>query len=144
MPGSVFARLSTLPSTTSILPSTRSNRSDTVLKRSSDLASKDSKSLWTPCTCRVRKANDPSISLTRRCSSRISASTFIAMPAPYHFLIAAVILSLLRRLARPALPPLPGRLRQHWREKLPRIAPRRLDDVLGRAPGDDFAAAVAA
>src|ERR1043166_1683231 len=51
----------------------------------------------------------------------------------------------LRRLAGPALPSLaPGGLRQHRGEKLPRIAPWRLDDVLGGAPGDDFAAAVAA
>src|SRR4051795_6069780 len=51
----------------------------------------------------------------------------------------------LRRLAcaAPALPSLP-RLAQHRREKLPGIASRRLDDILGRAPGDDFAAAVAA
>ena len=45
--------------------------------------------------------------------------------------------------ARPALPRL-SRLRQHRRQKLPRIAARRLDDILRRAPGDDFAAAVAA
>src|SRR3989442_6503973 len=33
---------------------------------------------------------------------------------------------------------------QHGRQKLARVAARRLDDVLRRAPGDDFAAAVAA
>src|ERR1700730_8168267 len=51
---------------------------------------------------------------------------------------------LFRRLARPALPRLPRHPRQHLRQELPRIAPRRLHDVFRRAPGDDFAAAVAA
>src|SRR5882672_10640032 len=56
---------------------------------------------------------------------------------------AEISMTSLRRLARAALPRLP-RLRQHRRQELPRIAPWRLDDILGRAPGDDFAAAVAA
>src|SRR5882672_5575427 len=56
---------------------------------------------------------------------------------------AAISMTSLRRLARAALARLP-RLRQHRRQKLPRIAARRLHDVLRRAPGDDFAAAVAA
>src|SRR5258708_3007423 len=43
----------------------------------------------------------------------------------------------LRRLARPALPRLPRHPRQHRRQKLPGIAPRRLDDVFRWAPGDD-------
>src|SRR5260221_10574843 len=50
---------------------------------------------------------------------------------------------LFRRLARPALPRLPDP-RQHRRQELPRITPRRLHDVFRPAPGDHFAAAVAA
>src|ERR1700693_2702426 len=57
--------------------------------------------------------------------------------------LARFSVDLLRRLARSALPRLPG-LRQHRRQELARITPRCLDDVLRRAPGDDFAAAVAA
>src|SRR5258708_3911587 len=49
----------------------------------------------------------------------------------------------LRRLAGPALPPA-AVLRQHRGQKLAGVAARRLDDVFGRAPGDDLAAAVAA
>src|SRR5450631_3844893 len=50
----------------------------------------------------------------------------------------------LRRLARPATLLPYTVLRQHRRQKLAGITPRRLDDILRRAPGDDFAAAVAA
>src|SRR5882757_11467904 len=50
----------------------------------------------------------------------------------------------LRRLTRPALLPSAIRLRQYRRQKLPRVAPGRLDDIFRRTPGDDFAAAVAA
>jgi len=39
----------------------------------------------------------------------------------------------LRRLVRPSLP-LASRLRQHRRQKLAGIAPRRLDDIFRRAP----------
>src|SRR6266700_6806776 len=49
----------------------------------------------------------------------------------------------LRRLACPALPRLAD-LRQHRRQKFPRITARRLGDVFRWAPGDDLAAAVAA
>src|ERR1700737_1796210 len=52
--------------------------------------------------------------------------------------------SSLRRLARPAALLPPAGLRQHRRQKLAGRAPRRLDDILRRAPSDDFAAAVAA
>jgi hypothetical protein len=44
-----------------------------------------------------------------------------------------------RRLTRPALS-LAARLRQHRRQKPPRIASRRFHDVFRWAPGDDFAA----
>src|SRR5450631_2503812 len=50
----------------------------------------------------------------------------------------------LRRLARPATLLPHAVLRQHRRQKLAGVTPRRLDDILRRAPGDDFAAAVAA
>src|SRR6267143_7196691 len=49
----------------------------------------------------------------------------------------------LRRFTRPTLPRL-AHLRQHRCQKLAGIAPRRLDDIFRRAPGDDFATAVAA
>ena len=53
--------------------------------------------------------------------------------------------SSLRRLARPrTLPRFAIRLLQHRGQEFARIAPRCLDDILWRTPGDDLAAAVAA
>src|SRR6195256_4895696 len=63
------------------------------------------------------------------------------MKVPCH---KRTLTKLLRRLARSALPLPAALLRQYRRQELPRITPWRLDDVFGRAPGDDFAAAVAA
>src|SRR5690349_7773389 len=59
--------------------------------------------------------------------------------------VQAVYSISLRRLARPrALPRLAVCLLQHRGQKLPRVTPRRLDDILRRTPRNDLSAAVAA
>ena len=55
-----------------------------------------------------------------------------------------ILIALLRRLARPALPWLALSLFQHRREEFASIAARRFHDIFRWPPGDDFAAAVAA